>query len=97
MSYQVITSPRATKEIENALEYYSLYSNETPVNFINALEESYGLLAENPFYRVAYKHIRVLKLKKFPYSLYLKVSEEKQTVRLLACFHNKRDPNTKPK
>ena len=97
MTYQVITSPRAKKEIANALDYYNLYSNETPINFINALEDCYHLLADNPFYRVSYKNIRVLKLKKFPYSLYFKVNEDRQVVRVLACFHNKRDPDRQPK
>lgn len=30
MAYKIIISQRAQKEIENALEYYSLYSTNTP-------------------------------------------------------------------
>jgi toxin ParE1/3/4 len=97
MSYQIITSPRAKNEIENALDYYSLYSNQTPVNFIQALEKSYNLLTDNLFYQIAYNNIRVFKLDKFPYSLYFKVNETAQTVKILSCFHNKRDPNFRPK
>lgn len=62
MAYKIIVSPFAQKEIENALDYYALYSTEAPVNFIAVLKEAYGTLETNPFFRVRYKNIRALKL-----------------------------------
>lgn len=49
MAYNVIVSPRAHKEIENAIDYYALYE------------------------------------------------DDKNTIRILSCFHNKRNPNKKPR
>lgn len=71
MAYKIIVSPRAQKEIENAIDYYALYSVDAPVNFIATLKEAYSTLEINPFFRVRYKNVRALKIKKFPHSLYL--------------------------
>lgn len=96
MAYKIIVSPRAQKEIENAIDYYALYSSDSPVNFIASLKEAYSTLENNPFFRVRYKNIRALKIKKFPHSLYFNINEDKNTVRVLSCFHNKRNPNKRP-
>ena len=97
MAYRIIVSPRAQKEIENAIDYYTLYSNDAPLSFITFLKNAYSTLAQSPFFRVRYKDIRALKIKKFPYSLYFQINETENTVRILSCFHNKRSPNKRPK
>lgn len=96
MGYKVIVSPRAQKEIENAIDFYALYSGDAPINFITTLKKSYVTLEKNPFFRVQYKNIRALKMEKFPHSLYFIVDEEKNIIRVLSCFHNKRNPNKRP-
>lgn len=65
MTYKIIVSPRAQKEIENAIDYYALYNVDAPFDFISALKEAYGTLVTNPFFRVRYKNIRALRLKSF--------------------------------
>jgi toxin ParE1/3/4 len=97
MAYKIIVSPRAQKEIENAIDYYALYSSNAPKSFISFLKHTYNTLEENPFYSVQYKDIRALKIRKFPYSLYYTVNETKNIVRILACLHNKRNPNKRPR
>lgn len=97
MAYNIIVSPRAQKEIENAIDYYSLYSVGAPQNFIMQLESSYNILAADPFFRIRYKNIRALKIKKFPYSLYFVIKETSKAVRILSCFHQKRNPDKRPK
>ena len=52
MAYKIIVSPRAQKEIENAIDYYALYSVDAPANFISSLKEAYETLETNPFFRV---------------------------------------------
>ncbi len=96
MAYKIIVSPRAQKEIENAIDFYALYSTDAPMNFITLLSEAYATLQTNPFFRVRYKNIRAIKIKKFPYSLYFTINEDKNNVRVLACFHNKRNPDKRP-
>ena len=96
MAYKIIISPRAQMEIENAIDYYALYSSNAPQSFINMLKDTYTTLEANPFFSIHYKNIRALKIHKFPYSLYFTVNETQNTVRILACFHNKRNPNKRP-
>jgi toxin ParE1/3/4 len=96
MAYKIIISPRAQKEIENAIDYYALYSTNAPLNFIATLQKTYNILAENPFFRVHYENIRSLKMSKVPYSLYFVVNQTQNTVKILSCFHNKRNPNKRP-
>ena len=96
MAYKIIVSPRAQKEIENAIDFYFLHSADAPVNFIASLKTAYGILGVNPFVRVRYKNIRALKLKRFPHSLYFIINENKNIVRVLSCFHNKRNPVKRP-
>ncbi len=97
MAYKAIVSPRAQKEIENAIDYYALYSTKAPINFITALNEAYTTLETNPFFRVLYKNVRAIKIKGFPHSLYYNINEDKQIIRVLACFHYKRNPNKRPR
>jgi toxin ParE1/3/4 len=97
MAYKIIVSPQAQKEIENAIDYYTLYSLDAPIEFISVLKEAYGTLEINPFFRVCYKNIRTLKIKRFPYSLYFTINNDNNTVRVLSCFHNKRNPKKRPR
>lgn len=96
MAYKVIVSPRAQKEIANAIDYYSLYSTNAPGNFIMSLQEAYATLESNPFYGIRYRNVRALKLNRFPHSLYFTIIEDENSIRVLFCFHNKRDPNRRP-
>ena len=97
MAYKIIVSPQAQKEIENAIDYYALYSTNAPKIFVTTLNNMYNILFTNPFLgRIAYKDIRAFKLNKFPYSLYFDVNETKNKVKIIACFHNKRNPNNRP-
>jgi toxin ParE1/3/4 len=96
MGYKVIVSPRAQIEIEDAIDYYSIYSKEAPQNFINFLKLAYNTLEINPKYTVLYKNIRALKIQKFPYSLFFIIDEKNLKVRVLSCFHNKRNPENRP-
>lgn len=97
MAYKVIVSPRAQKEIENAIDYYSQHSINAPYNFIESLKVAYSILEVDPFFRIRYKTVRSIKLKKYPYSLYFIINEKKSTVRVLSCFHDKRDPQKRSK
>jgi plasmid stabilization system protein ParE len=97
MAYKISVSPRAQKEIENSIDYYALYSADAPGIFIAVLKEAYATLEINPFFRVRYKNIRALKIKRFPHSLYFIINEDKNTVRVLSCFHNKRNPDKRPR
>ena len=97
MAYKIIVSPRAQKEIVKAIDYYVERSLDAPKYFIIQLEKNYPVLENNPFFIIRYKNVRSLKLKKFPYSLYFTVDEKTEVIEILSCFHNKLNPNKRPK
>ena len=92
-----MVSPRAQKEIENAIDFYALYSTDASSHFITELKATYLTLANNPLFEVRYKNIRALKMNRFPYLLYFTVDDSQNTVRILSCFHSKRSPNKRPR
>ena len=96
MAYKIIVSPRAQQEIENAIDFYLLHSDNAPKHFKSSLLDSYNTLSFNPFFRIIYRNIRALKIKRFPYSLYFVVDEKREIIRILSCFHNKRNPKDRP-
>lgn len=97
MAYKVIVSPRAQKEIEDSIDYYSQNSINAPYHFVSALEEAYRTLENDPLTRIRYKKVRALKLRKFPYLLYFVINERTLVVRVLSCFHDKRNPKSRPR
>ncbi len=96
MAYSIVVSLRAQREIENAIDYYADHSSDAPAHLIKVLQQAYITLEINPFFRIRYKNIRALKLKRFPYSLYFIINEDKNRVRILSCFHHKRNPSKRP-
>ena len=96
MAYKILISPRAQREIENAIDYYALYSSDAPLHFIAELRDAYITLSGHPFFEIRYKNIRALKINRFPYLLYFVVNESQNTVRVLSCFHNKQSPDRRP-
>jgi toxin ParE1/3/4 len=67
MGYSIIVNIRAQKEIEDAIDFYDLSSDIAPINFIIALKEAYSSLQKKPFYKIKYKDVRTIKLKRFPF------------------------------
>lgn len=96
MEFKIVLSIRAHHEIDEAISYYQFHSLSAPLLFIKELERTYKILAQNPFFAVKYKNIRALKIRKFPYSLFFIINEENNTVKILACFHTKRNPLNLP-
>lgn len=96
MGYKILISPRALIEIDEAIEYYLQNSANAPFNFIKSLTETYLFLQENPNQRIRYKNIRSIKLKVFPHSLFFIADDYKSIIKILSCFHNKRNPTKHP-
>lgn len=96
MVYNLIISPRAQKEIEKAIAYYIPNYSDIPNNFIIQLQNVYKTLKTNPFFKIRYKNIRSLKLKRYPYSIYFTINENNNTVKIISCFHLKQNPKKQP-
>jgi len=97
MAFDIIVSPRAQKEIKEAIDYYAENSADAPSIFLDPLIVAYNRLKKNPLLCVRYKTVRAVRIKRFPYLLYFIVSQRFNTVRFLSCFHAMRNPISRPR
>lgn len=97
MSYNVIVSPLASKNIENILEYY-IYkvSKKVAFHFLEDYKTTYKALQINPFYQFHDTNYRFLPFDKFPYIAFFIVDEASKTVFLNAVFHTSQNPEKHP-
>ncbi len=97
MNYKVIVSPIASKNIEDAVEYYSQkVSQKVALDFLNDYKMTYKALQKNPFYRFHDNNYRFIPFSKFPYIAFFILDESSKTVFLNAVFHTSQNPSKFP-
>ncbi len=89
----VLFDARAIEDVEAASQWYSEKQQVLAIEFLNALNDTLGLVAQYPeaYVEVDFGIRRVL-LKKFPYSIYYTIGSDRITV--LAVLHTRRAPET---
>ena len=91
MSHEIIVRPEATREVQEAFDWYEEKSEGLGLEFLRAADVCMAGIQRNPLASpVMYQEIRRALLRKFPYAIFYIVKEERIIV--LACFHAKRDP-----
>ena len=97
MNYKIIVSPIASKNIEDALEYY-IYkaSKKVALDFLKDYKKAYKALQINPFYQFHDNNYQFLPFDKFPYIAFFIVDEPNKTVFLNAIFSTSQDPSKYP-
>jgi hypothetical protein len=58
MVYRVVVSPRALKEIKEAIDYYATISEKAPIRFITEMNGINLILSLHLFFRIYYKKVR---------------------------------------
>lgn len=97
MSYKIIVSPIASKNIEEAVEYYiKEATRKVASDFLKDFKETYKALQKNPFYQFHDNNYRFLPFDKFPYVAFFIVDEPSKTVFLNAIFHTSQNPSKFP-
>lgn len=71
---QLVITPRAIKEIQNAVDYYNSKQNGLGKRFYQDVKRQFSAVSKNPFSRaVRYSDIRFAVLDKFPYAAHYSV------------------------
>lgn len=97
MSYKIIVSPIASKNIEEAVEYYiKEATRKVASDFLKDFKETYKALQKNPLYQFHDNNYRFLPFDKFPYVAFFIVDEPSKTVFLNAIFHTSQNPSKFP-
>ena len=94
MPFKVEILKRANLEIEEAYLYYESIQNCLGIKFILEYGNYLNTLYKIPFFEQKYNSIRVLPLKKFPYSIHFSVNETEKIVVIHAVTCDYRNPET---
>ncbi len=95
MKYKILFSLRAEKEFDEVLEYYIDNSFQSGENFSRRFIKAINKLDTNSDQRLRYKEVRSIKLEKYPFTLFYKFNKEKGLIKILSCFHDKRNPTNR--
>ncbi|MBP0017073.1 MAG: type II toxin-antitoxin system RelE/ParE family toxin [Cyanobacteria bacterium SBLK] len=94
MTYQVLLSPEAEIDLEDAYNWYEEQNAGLGSEFIRVIDASLSAIQRNPFaYALVFQQERQVRrklIRKFPYSVFYCV--EDAIIVIVACFHVKRDP-----
>lgn len=94
MPFVVIFKPLAQAEAAEAFAWYAQPHIKMGDVFLVELEHTSGFLSRNPYlYAKAEGDMRCAHLNRFSYSLFYVVDGE--TVNVLSCFHQYRDPKSR--
>ena len=95
MNYRVEFDPGAEQELLEAYVWYEEKSDGLGAEFMRQAKIQEARLSRAPLiHAVDYADIRRAFLGKFPYSLHFRV--EGECVRVFACIHHSRDPQSWP-
>lgn len=91
MDYNVITSPKAEVDIEQAVEWYVDISIELAQQFIIELKAAKNYIVKNPKkIQIRYNKTRIAFLKRFPYGIHYVF--HKKTIVIVAVFNTAENP-----
>ena len=95
MSYKIIVSPIASKNIEDTVEYYIFKAGKkVALDFLNDYKKTYEALKISPLYQFHDENYRFFPFKKFPYVAFFIVDESSKIVYLNAVFHTSQEPES---
>lgn len=96
MSYVYILHKYAQDDYEASLKWYLERSEQAAVNFVEAVEDAFRLICENPErWNNKYKNFFEFRLKKYPFTIVYTIEKEDGLVFISAIYHNKRNPKKK--
>ena len=93
MSYIVLLTDDAENDIDCSFMWYEIQKPNLGYDFINSIDRSLKTISQNPHtYPAVHKNVRRCVIKKFPFCIYYIAEDESKEVRVIAVFHNSRNP-----
>ncbi len=83
--YEIIILVRADLEVDEIYEYYELASSGLGTKFYNEFEDFVETLKTFPFFEEKYNIVRILPLKKYPYTIHFTVDELEKNCIYSSC------------
>ncbi len=96
--YNYLIEPRAQKEYEESINWYSERSELATLNFIKSVEATLIKITKRPHqFRNAYKNFHEVAIKKYPFIIIYTIEENINTIVVVSIYHQKRNPKKKYK
>ncbi|MEY4875397.1 MAG: hypothetical protein RL708_546 [Bacteroidota bacterium] len=93
MSYDIVFHSEASKEIKESFVWYELKQKGLGIKFENELIKTLDFISNHPkSFKIQILNFRETPLKKFPFVVVYKISEQEKAIRILAVYHAKRNP-----
>ncbi len=93
-NFEIIIEKRAELEIDEAATYYESIVDGLGTKFYIELSFYIETLKNIPFFEEKYNVIRILPLKKFPYSIHFSVDEDSKIVSIHAVTCDYQNPDS---
>lgn len=91
MHYKLIVTDDADNDIENTMDWYENRQKGFGKKYLLSVKACVKLIVKNPFaFAAIYLQIRKANTKRFPYSLYFRISEKSNELIIFAVIHNSR-------
>lgn len=92
MTYNIILSEIAEKEIESIKEWYDAQTYKSGDDFVLTIEDVLAKIAWNPdiYPIVLFNQYRRVLIRRFPYWVYYRI--ESNNIRISSVFHTSRSP-----
>jgi plasmid stabilization system protein ParE len=90
--FALIVRALAEADLSSTFRWYETQQPGLGEDFLSCVDSALASLRENPLmYPKAYKHLRRVLLRRFPYAVFYLVDEKKSSVTILAVLHCHRD------
>lgn len=93
MVFELVIDDRASRDIEDGMDYYKSVSHNVMQAFYHAILNGFKELCSNPYFQIRYDNIRCYPLRKFPFMIHYKLDESDKTIIILGVLNTYRDPN----
>jgi plasmid stabilization system protein ParE len=94
MSLILQYASRAFEDVQSGYQYYNIEASPTIADrFLDEVQKTLESIKRNPYaYRVRYADIRCAVLRIFPYLVHYRVSEQEQSILILAVANTYQKP-----
>lgn len=91
--FEILFSPRALEDIDEAVDYYNQVSWGLGNRFLTDYSQTYKSISLNPFFAsVKYNDVRCAAFKRFPFSIHYLINKKAKTVTIVAVFNTWKEP-----
>jgi toxin ParE1/3/4 len=96
--YEHIFEPKAQREYEQSIKWYSERSQNATLNFIKSVDQAIELICDQPNqFKNIHKNYHEINTKNYPFTIVYTIEEKIKTVIIYSIHQNKRNPRKKYK